>query len=132
VFAHRGRTGPFAACSRSRGPTDTTSARTAWAARTQWDLRLLEREDLLDWRPWVGTSVSEDVVVGLLTFAARLRIRGYVEPGEVFALGWRELPLPPEQILARGYSVVHSVRDQLYGDERELRAYFRAHRTAQC
>jgi hypothetical protein len=92
--------------------------------------RLLEREELLDWRPWVGTDISEDVVVGLLTFAAGLHVRGYVEPGRVFALGWRELPLPPEQILARGYGVVHSVRDQPYGGERELRKYFRDRRAA--
>jgi hypothetical protein len=87
--------------------------------------RLLERGDLLEWQPWVGTSVSEDVVVGLLTFASGLNIHSYVEPREVFALGWRELPLPPEQIVAHDYGVVHPVGDQPYADERGLRAYFR-------
>jgi hypothetical protein len=87
--------------------------------------RLLAREDLLEWRPWVRTAISEDVVVGLLSFASGLRIRGNVGPGETFAVGWKELPLPPEQIVARDYSVVHTVKDQVYGDEAELRAHFR-------
>jgi hypothetical protein len=91
---------------------------------------LLSRQDLLDWRPWVGTWVSEDVVVGLQATAAGLEIRGSVAPGEVFALAWQDLPLPPWQLIERSYSVVHSVRDQVHGDEPELRAYFRSRRPA--
>ena len=87
--------------------------------------RLLEREDLLDWKPWVRTAIGEDVVVGLLSFAAGLHVRGHVEPGDPFALGWTSLPLPPEEIVARGYSLVHPLKDQAYGDERELREFFR-------
>lgn len=93
---------------------------------------LLARGDLFDWRPWVGTGLSEDVVLGLLTAVAGLTMRGSVAPGEVFALAWQGLPLPPGEILARGYSVVHSVRDQPFGTEAELRAYFRRRRTGQA
>jgi hypothetical protein len=90
---------------------------------------LLAREDLLDWHPWVRTGLGEDVVLGLLVAAAGLTLRGAVAPGEVFALAWQGLPLPPGEIVALGYSVVHSVRDQPFGTEAELRSYFRRRRT---
>jgi hypothetical protein len=89
---------------------------------------LLERTDLLDWRPWVRTGLGEDVVVGLLATVAGLRIEGSVGLGETFGLAWQNLPLPPEQLLSNRYSVVHSVRDQQYGSETELRSFFRVRR----
>jgi hypothetical protein len=91
---------------------------------------LLRRTELLDWRPWVRTGLGEDVVVGLLATVAGLRIEGSVGPGETFGLAWQSLPLPPEQLLTNRYSVVHSVRDQQYGSEAELRSFFRARRPA--
>lgn len=89
---------------------------------------LLQRIDLLDWTPWVHTGLGEDVVVGILAAAANLRIRGFVEPGDAFGIAWQELPLAPADLLSRGYSVIHSVRDQAYGSERALRALFRSRR----
>ena len=89
---------------------------------------LLQRIDLLDWTPWVRTGLGEDVVVGILAAAANLSIRGFVEPGDAFGIAWQELPLAPEDLLSRGYSVIHSVRDQAYGSEAHLRGFFRAHR----
>jgi hypothetical protein len=94
--------------------------------------RLLEQDALFAWRPWVGTHVSEDVVVGLLVIASGLTIRGLVGEGEAFGLAWKNLPLPPEELIQRGYSIAHSVRDQAYGEEAALRAYFRRHRTPAC
>jgi hypothetical protein len=91
---------------------------------------LLERTELLDWRPWVRTGLGEDVVVGLLAAVAGLRIEGSVGPGETFGVAWQNLPLPPAQLLSDRYSVVHSVRDQEYGAETELRSFFRARRPA--
>ena len=91
---------------------------------------LLSRADLLEWKPWVGTWVGEDVMLGVLAHAGGLRIRGDVDPGGTFALAWQNLPLPPERLIEGGYSVVHSVRDQRYGDELQLRAWFRSHRPA--
>ena len=78
---------------------------------------LLSRADLFEWKPWVGTWVGEDVMLGVLAHAGGLRIRGDVDPGGTFALAWQNLPLPPERLIEGGYSVVHSVRDQRYGDE---------------
>jgi len=76
----------------------------------------------LAWRPWVGTQLSEDVVVGLLCAASGLELRGLVETGEPFALAWRGLPAPPEEIRARRHSIVHSVKAETLDEERQLRA----------
>jgi hypothetical protein len=89
---------------------------------------LLERTDLLEWQPWLGTGLGEDVVVGALTFAAGLTIRGLTGRGEPFGLAWQGLPLPPAELIANGHSVVHSVKDQPLGDEQSIRGYFRSAR----
>ena len=80
----------------------------------------------LDRRPWVQTRLSEDVVLGLLCGAAGLRMQNAVGAAEPFAVSWKGLPAPPEQLLDRGHSIVHSVKDGPHGSERELRAWFRA------
>lgn len=81
----------------------------------------LERAEL-DWRPWVGTRVSEDVVVGILCAAAGLRMCSLVEPGEPFALAWKGLPGAPAEIAAAGHSIVHSVKAPTLDEERRLRS----------
>jgi hypothetical protein len=90
---------------------------------------LLRREDLLDWRPWVGTGLSEDVVVGLLAGAAGVKVDESVSREGVFGVGFRTLPLPPPRLVAEGYGIVHPVRNQGYGGETELRRYFRQRRS---
>jgi hypothetical protein len=84
---------------------------------------LLAHRDLLDWRPWVHTHLSEDVVLGLLCGAAGLRMQSAVE---AFAVSWKGLPAAPAELLERGHSIVHSVKDGPHGTERELREWFRA------
>ncbi len=64
----------------------------------------------LDWGPWLGTKLSEDVVVGLLALHAGLRMQSLTRPGEPFGVRWRGLPAPPAELIRRGYGIVHSVR----------------------
>lgn len=75
----------------------------------------------LDWRPWMRSRLGEDVVVGLLSSAAGLRMSSLTAPGEPFALSWRGLPLPPPEIVSRGHSIVHSVKAEDEQDELVLR-----------
>ena len=75
----------------------------------------------LAWRPWVGTALGEDVVVGLLASSAGLRMRSLTAPGEPFALAWRGLPAPPAELVAAGHSIVHSIKRPGEDDERALR-----------
>ena len=90
---------------------------------------LLGRADLLDWQPWVGTGLGEDVVVGLLGGAADVKVCGSVSSHGVFGIGFRNLPLPPARLIAQGYGIVHSVQDQEYGEESQIRLYFRQQRS---
>jgi hypothetical protein len=87
--------------------------------------RYLERAEL-SWRPWVGTGLSEDLVVGILCGAAGLRMRSLVGPGEPFALSWKGLPGTPDEITAGGHSIVHSVKAASLDDERRLRVQLSA------
>ena len=82
--------------------------------------RFLERAELR-WRPWVGTRVAEDVMVGVLCAAAGLRMRSLVGRGEPFALAWQGLPASPDEIAAGGHSIVHSVKAPTLDEERGLR-----------
>lgn len=91
---------------------------------------LIDRRDLLDWRPWINTRLSEDVVLGLLCQAAGLEMRGFVDPGEVFGVRWRGLPAPPDILLAQRYAIVHSLKNDEIPESR-LRAVFRAARREQ-
>jgi hypothetical protein len=86
---------------------------------------LFARRELLDWRPWVETQLSEDVTLGLLCGAAGLRMQNAVGGAEPFAVSWKGLPAEPSRLLASGHSIVHSVRDDSHGTEWELREWFR-------
>lgn len=87
-------------------------------AVSRWFLTRAE----LDWEPWVGTDLSEDVVVGTLCAASGLEMRSLVAPGEPFALAWRGLPASPQEIRAGDHSIVHSVKADTLEEERRLRA----------
>jgi hypothetical protein len=64
----------------------------------------------LDFRPWSGARLGEDVVVGLLCSAAGLRMASLTGPGQPFALSWKGLPGSPAAIAESGASLVHSVK----------------------
>ena len=92
--------------------------------------RLLASSAGWDWRPWAQAGLGEDVVIGLLCGAAGLRMRGMVGNGEPFGVTWTGLPAAPSELVQRGYSVVHSLKDGRHGTEGELRAWFQSHTTA--
>lgn len=73
------------------------------------------------WRPWVAGGLGEDVVVGLLSSAAGLRMRSLTARGEPFALAWQGLPATPTELVAAGHSIVHSVKCETDDAERVLR-----------
>lgn len=88
------------------------------------------RSAALQWRPWVGTGLGEDVVVGLLCAAAGLRMQSLTAPGQPFALAWRGLPAAPPDLARSGHAIVHSVKAQTDAAERSLRAELQSAVTA--
>jgi hypothetical protein len=86
---------------------------------------LLARTDLFDPQPWLYTGLAEDVVVGLLCHAAGLRARGLVGEGEPFGLAHVGLPAEPSELIDRGHSIVHAVKDPDPVVEAQMRTAFR-------
>lgn len=75
---------------------------------------------------WLGTGLSEDVVVGTLCSAAGLEMRSLVGRGQPFALAWRGLPTSPAELARGDHSLVHSVKADTLEDERGVRSALRA------
>jgi hypothetical protein len=92
--------------------------------------RLVAHHELLDWRPFAGTKLAEDVVVGLICHAAGLRMRSLVDAGDPFGLAHVGLPGPPEWLAERGHSVIHSVKDADGRSEAQIRQWARELRAA--
>ncbi len=57
-----------------------------------------------------GTRIAEDVTFSLFVRAAGYELHDLGGPEQPFALAWRDLPMPPREILARDKKVVHSVK----------------------
>ena len=77
---------------------------------------------------WVGTTLYDDPVLAILVRRAGFRIAGHVEEGGGFGVAWRGLPDTPERLAERGFSIIHSVKNDERLSESEIRAYFRARR----
>lgn len=78
---------------------------------------------------WIPVDCPEDVMMGMYTRAVGLHSANYVRPGEVFGVRYRGLPAPPADLLARGYAVIHSVKNDPRMSEADIRAFFRRHRS---
>lgn len=97
-------------------------------AVAQSALAALEGRGAFDWRPWVGTKLSEDVVVGALAVAAGYDLGDHVDDGDVFGVALPGLPDSPERLLSRGFAIVHSVKGYEGWDEAAVRAFFKQNR----
>lgn len=67
-----------------------------------------------------GTGLSEDVTLALLVRSAGFTLRSLVGCGEPFALRHRGLLATPEELLASGHTVIHSVKASDPERERQL------------
>lgn len=76
--------------------------------------------------PWLASSkLGEDHIMSLLTVAADFRIGDFGRPGDPLALKWRGLPAHPDELLANGKLVTHSVRYWQDLSEAVIRRIFR-------
>jgi hypothetical protein len=64
----------------------------------------------------------------MLTVAAGYRIGDFSGPDDPMALKWIGLPAHPDELLARGKLVTHSVRSWQDLDQAQIRAIFAAAR----
>lgn len=76
-----------------------------------------------------SSRLGDDHLLGLLVRAAGFETADFGRPGDPIAVSWRGLPGAPEDLVAAGAMVVHSVKD--WNDQREadVRARLRLLRT---
>ncbi len=92
-------------------------------------VRALQAAGLLDDPTrFLQVPLGDDPLLALLAAAAGYGLAPFDAAGEPFAIRHRGLPDTPENLLARGHSIIHSVKD--HGDQTEvaLRAFFRNRR----
>lgn len=77
---------------------------------------------------WLAIDCPEDVMVGLYTKASGFDLANFVADGEVFGVRHKGLAYPPEELLRRGYAVIHAVKNDPTHAEPDIRAFFRARR----
>jgi hypothetical protein len=97
------------------GAYAVSAAAARWLAEAGW---------LTDPTITSGTGLSEDVLMGLLVSAAGFRMKTLVAPGDPFAVVHRGLLAEPTRLVNDGYAIVHSLKCDEVGDERDLRAEF--------
>jgi hypothetical protein len=73
-----------------------------------------------------GTNLSYDPILGLFVRRAGYRQKGMVADGEPFGLLWQGLPDTLERLVERGFSIVHSTKNDPRYEESEVRAFFGA------
>lgn len=68
--------------------------------------------------------ITEDVVVSLFVRSVGQRLADLNHSDEPFGVWWRNLHWTPTELLQRGYSIIHSVKDSATHRESETRAFF--------
>jgi hypothetical protein len=73
---------------------------------------------------WLGTGCGEDTLIALLVRAAGLRLADLSGLGRPFHVAHLGLPDSPQNLLAAGTGITHSVRTDATWTEDDLRAFF--------
>jgi hypothetical protein len=74
---------------------------------------------------WLSARLGDDMVLGAMTRACGLALR---DLPAVFGLAHRGLPDRPAALGARGFAIIHSVKNDPGASEEEIRAFFGAAR----
>jgi hypothetical protein len=77
---------------------------------------------------WLNIDCPEDVMIGIYTRAVGMGFLGFVDNGQTFGVKYRGLPDTPQRLLERGYSVIHSVKNDPNATEDQIRAFYRGRR----
>jgi len=92
-------------------------------------VRAMRREGLLDYNFEAilrESRIGDEIIFSLMCKASGYDIHDFGAPEHSMALALTSLPLPKEEILRLGKTVIHSVKRGLHGESQdELRAYFR-------
>ena len=96
-------------------------------------LRLLAREGYLD-KPlaWLPTGLTDDIMMGVLTRSVGMKMADFNHAGEPFGVQHIGLAYAPQDLIDRGYAIIHSIKDHAGRKEEDVRRFFRECRAACC
>lgn len=77
---------------------------------------------------WLAEPVPEDMVMSMYVRTVNMQIKNLAEDGQPFGVKWRGLRDSPDRLLQRGFSIIHSVKNDPSFSEDEIRDFFRKHR----
>jgi hypothetical protein len=77
---------------------------------------------------WLNTRFGDDIMLGVQARALGHELVGMVDDGEPFGLRHIGLADTPERLVARGFSFIHSVKNDPDVSEAEIREFFAARR----
>lgn len=79
---------------------------------------------------WLYIPFGEDRMMGAYCSAVGMETGDFAAAGEVFGVQDSGLPYIPEELVHRGNSIIHSLRNNRFASEAEIRAFFKSRRTA--
>lgn len=77
---------------------------------------------------WLYSGISEDIMMSMYVRTAGFDLCSLIQDGEPFGVLHLGLPDTPDRLLARGFGIIHSVKDYESFKEKETRAFFAAQR----
>lgn len=100
----------------------------AYAVSRKMILRMAEQGYLNDPLLWLHTPMGDDPMLGMYTKATAMQLHGLVAIDQPFGIRLKGLAYLPEELLAKGHSLIHSVKNDARLSESEIRSFFREHR----
>jgi hypothetical protein len=81
---------------------------------------------------WSELPFADDQVLAMYAYAAGLQIVDCSQPGQPFGVQGCGLAYSPEELIARGYSLIHSVKSDTRYNEASIRKYFADRASQSC
>ena len=95
------------------------------ACYTRECLEAIEKTGLFEKKALIRSQSPDDLIMSCAALCAGFELFDFPKDGNPLGFHWKILPASPERLWNSGVKVVHSVRDQEYGSEEEIRRYFR-------
>lgn len=73
---------------------------------------------------WSKVPITEDVALALCVCALGFKLQAANKFGDPIGVQYTGLAFPPNEMIDRGYTVIHSLKNDLHHSEKELRTYF--------
>jgi hypothetical protein len=89
--------------------------------------RLAASKIFRDAKAWSDIPIGEDVILGMCARSVGLKPVDLSDVGEPFGICWRGLAFPPDTLIRRRHSIVHSLKGNSNSSEGEIRALLSSH-----